>query len=288
MEMPGARRSNYTLLSQFPDDQVSVSVTGAPPPHYDSSFSSASNNNSGNNGKSKGGFDWDHHPSGGGGDHRPSNRAGNMYSSSLGLQRQSSGSSFGESSLSGDYYVPTLSAAGNEIEMVGFPQDDGGFRLGLGDSRMQMATDSAGGSSSGKSWAQQTEESYQLQLALALRLSSEATCADDPNFLDPVPDESALRTSPSSAETVSHRFWVLVLMPFVCSCLALFNVLESLFIECFEIFIDTRFSCFQVSVRYLSQPLIEIGEYWSFIIADVLILGVSSIGCFRSCLRYRG
>ena len=95
MEMPGARRSNYTLLSQFPDDQVSVSVTGAPPPHYDSSLSSASNNNSGNNGKSKSGFDWDHHPSGGGGDHRPPNRAGNMYSSSLGLQRQSSGSSFG-------------------------------------------------------------------------------------------------------------------------------------------------------------------------------------------------
>ncbi|KAF8115331.1 hypothetical protein N665_0029s0166 [Sinapis alba] len=209
MEMPGTRRSNYTLLSQFPDDQVSVSVTGAPPPHYDS-LSSASNNNSGNNGKSKGGFDWD--PSGG--DHRLSNqpnRVGNMYSSSLGLQRQSSGSSFGESSLSGDYYMPTLSAAGNEIEMVGFPQDDG-FRLGFGggggDSRIQMATDSAGGSSSGKSWAQQTEESYQLQLALALRLSSEATCADDPNFLDPVPDESALRTSPSSAETVSHRFWV--------------------------------------------------------------------------------
>jgi serine/threonine-protein kinase CTR1 len=107
--------------------------------------------------------------------------------------------------------MPTLSAAANEIESVGFPQDDG-FRLGFGggggDLRIQMAADSAGGSSSGKSWAQQTEESYQLQLALALRLSSEATCADDPNFLDPVPDESALRTSPSSAETVSHRFWV--------------------------------------------------------------------------------
>ncbi|CAA7034002.1 unnamed protein product [Microthlaspi erraticum] len=215
MEMPG-RRSNYTLLSQFSDDQVSVSVTGAPPPHYDSLSSenrSASNNNSGNTGKTKadrGGFDWD--PSGG--DHRLSgqpNRAGNMYSSSLGLQRQSSGSSFGESSLSGDYYMPTLSAAANEIESIGFPQDDG-FRLGFGggggDLRIQMAADSAGGSSSGKSWAQQTEESYQLQLALALRLSSEATCADDPNFLDPVPDESALRTSPSSAETVSHRFWV--------------------------------------------------------------------------------
>lgn len=48
-----------------------------------------------------------------------------------------------------------------------------------------------------------------MQLALALRLSSEATCADDPNFLDPVFDESGLRTaSSSSAETVSHRFWV--------------------------------------------------------------------------------
>ncbi|CAH8269942.1 unnamed protein product [Arabidopsis lyrata] len=217
MEMPG-RRSNYTLLSQFSEDQVSVSVTGAPPPHYDSlSSENRSNNNSGNNGKTKterGGFDWD--PSGGGGgDHRLSNQpnrvGNNMYASSLGLQRQSSGSSFGESSLSGDYYMPTLSAAANEIESVGFPQDDG-FRLGFGggggDLRIQMAGESAGGSSSGKSWAQQTEESYQLQLALALRLSSEATCADDPNFLDPVPDESALRTSPSSAETVSHRFWV--------------------------------------------------------------------------------
>ncbi|CAN8237363.1 unnamed protein product [Cochlearia groenlandica] len=206
MEMSD-RRSNYTLLTQFPDDQVSVSVTGAPPPHYDS-FSTdnrtASNNNN-NSGKAKsdrGGFDWD----------QPNRAAGNMlFSSPLGLQRQSSGSSFGESSFSGDYYMPTLSESANEIEPIGFPQDDG-FRIGFsggggGDLRLHAA-DLAGGSSSAKSWAQQTEESYQLQLALALRLSSEATCADDPNFLDPVPDESALRTSPSSAETVSHRFWV--------------------------------------------------------------------------------
>ncbi|KAL0641460.1 hypothetical protein Bca4012_102859 [Brassica carinata] len=201
MEMPG-RRSNYTLLSQFPDDQVSVSVTGAPPPHYDS-FSSE-NRSGGSNGKSKagGGFDWD--PSN---NNQPANRgAGNVYASPLGLQRQSSGSSFGESSLSGgDYYVPSA-AAGSEIESAGFPLDVG---FGGGDLRIQMAADSGGGgSASGKSWAQQTEESYQLQLALALRLSSEATCADDPNFLDPVPDESALRTSSSSAETVLHRFWV--------------------------------------------------------------------------------
>ncbi|PSR98489.1 Serine/threonine-protein kinase [Actinidia chinensis var. chinensis] len=61
-----------------------------------------------------------------------------------------------------------------------------------------------------KSWARQTEESYQFQMALALRLSSEATCADDPNFLDHVADESESRSLASfgSAESMSHRFWV--------------------------------------------------------------------------------
>ncbi|XP_042045966.1 serine/threonine-protein kinase CTR1-like isoform X2 [Salvia splendens] len=65
------------------------------------------------------------------------------------------------------------------------------------------------GWSSSKSWAQQTEESYQLQLALAIRLSSEATCADDPNFLDPVPDQAAsvASSSPASAEAISNRYW---------------------------------------------------------------------------------
>ncbi|RDX91734.1 Serine/threonine-protein kinase CTR1, partial [Mucuna pruriens] len=45
-----------------------------------------------------------------------------------------------------------------------------------------------------KSWAKQTEESYQLQLALALRLSSHsASSSDHPS---------------SSAQELSHRFWV--------------------------------------------------------------------------------
>ncbi|KAF8006832.1 hypothetical protein BT93_K0982 [Corymbia citriodora subsp. variegata] len=184
MEMPG-RRSNYTLISQFPDDQPPA---GAPLPYYESSLS---------------------------GDHR-ANRIGNMYAP---LQRESSGSSFGESSFSGEYNAPTLStAAANDLDMFGYGHDDvyrmGGGGVG-GDLRLKgmdvavAVVAGGGGSSSGKSWAQQTEESYQLQLALALRLSSEATCADDPNFLDPVPDESASRSSSSgSAEAVSHRFWV--------------------------------------------------------------------------------
>ncbi|KAG5556653.1 hypothetical protein RHGRI_007058 [Rhododendron griersonianum] len=169
MDMP-TRRSNYTLLSQVPDEQP---LSG--------------------DGKGKrergGGFDWELV------DHR---MAGNQ-SGRIGLQRQSSGSSFGDnSSLSGEYYLPSS-------ETTALDPDDS-LRIG---SKARAADLSGGGgvgsaSTSSKSWAQQTEESYQLQLALALRLSSEATCADDPNFLDPVPDESASR-SLASAESISHR-----------------------------------------------------------------------------------
>ncbi|KAF7818741.1 serine/threonine-protein kinase CTR1 [Senna tora] len=207
MEMPG-RRSNYTLLSQFPDDHygggAALSGTAGP---------SSSGDGKNNKGKLDRGFDLDL-----GADHRVTqqgNRIGNLYPS-IGLQRQSSESSFGGSSLSGEYYAPTLSTATtNEIDAFGYVHEDGlriGGGAGVGSELRTKLTESAlrtGGSSSGKSWAQQTEESYQLQLALALRLSSEATCADDPNFLDPVPDESALRSSSSSSpELVSHRFWV--------------------------------------------------------------------------------
>ncbi|KAK7392561.1 hypothetical protein VNO78_21004 [Psophocarpus tetragonolobus] len=184
MEMP-ARRSNYSLLSQIPDDQFSG---GAAP-------SSSGDGKTGRAGKSDRAFDWELVA-----DHRATNRIGNLYSS-IGLQRQSSGSSYGESSLSGggDFYAPTLStAAASDVDAFGYFHDE---RSKFSEAPARIA------GSSGKSWAQQTEESYQLQLALALRLSSDATCADDPNFLDPIPDDATLRLS-SSAEAVSHRFWV--------------------------------------------------------------------------------
>ena len=66
-----------------------------------------------------------------------------------------------------------------------------------------------------RSWAQQTEESYQLQLALALRLSAEATCADDPHFLGPAPNDPWARPGSASAEVLSHRFWVWKFILFV-------------------------------------------------------------------------
>lgn len=197
MEMP-ARRSNYTLLNQ--DDQYTASATGAPTSFYESSLSGeGKNNNNNNRGKAERAFDWDAV-----GDPR-GNRIGNLHPS-IGLQRQSSGSSFGESSISGEYYPPTLSTAGaNEIDGLGAYVHDDVFRVG--EFRAMAVGNTCGGSSSGKSWAQQTEESYQLQLALALRLSSEATCADDPNFLDRVPDVSTSRSC--SAEAMSHRYWVI-------------------------------------------------------------------------------
>ena len=117
-----ARRSNYTLLSQVPDEQFVTSSAGAPTSFYESSLSGESKNN--NKLKAERPLDWDAV-----GDHR-GNRIGNLYSS-IGLQRQSSGSSFGESSLSGEYYAPTLStSAANEIDGLGTYTHDDVFRIG--------------------------------------------------------------------------------------------------------------------------------------------------------------
>lgn len=196
MEMP-ARRSNYSILSQVPDDQFSYAASASAPAPSSSSDGKAS----------RGGWELV-------GDHRQgNNRIGNLnLYSSIGLQRQSSGSSYGESSLAsgGDYYAQNLSAvAASEVDAFGYLHE-------VGEVRGKLAESAAwNGGSSGKSWAQQTEESYQLQLALALRLSSDATCADDPNFLDPVPDDAASRLS-ASAEAVSHRFWVCCLLYLDC------------------------------------------------------------------------
>ncbi|CAD6342472.1 unnamed protein product [Miscanthus lutarioriparius] len=64
-------------------------------------------------------------------------------------------------------------------------------------------------SSSSKSWAQQAEEAYHLQLALALRLCSEASSAADPNFLDSSSTAAADHLQHiASPQSLSHRFWV--------------------------------------------------------------------------------
>ncbi|KAK6943981.1 Serine-threonine/tyrosine-protein kinase, catalytic domain [Dillenia turbinata] len=197
MDMPG-RRSNYTLLSQFADDHQPQ----PPPPKYGGAAASTTiltpspyheSSHSGDKNRLMSSFDWEQTS-----DHR---RIG-VLPAIGGLQRQSSGSSFGGSSLSGEYYAPPTIPAAHDADAVSYLQDDA-FRVKSGGGGVDMVHSS----SSSKSWAQQTEESYQLQLALALRLSLEATCAEDPNFLDPN-DDSAAPRSCGSPEAVSHRFWV--------------------------------------------------------------------------------
>ncbi|KAL6634241.1 hypothetical protein ACP70R_026912 [Stipagrostis hirtigluma subsp. patula] len=67
-----------------------------------------------------------------------------------------------------------------------------------------------GSSSASRSWAQQAEEAYHLQLALALRLCSEASSAADPNFLDSSSSAAADHHHHhiASPQSLSHRFWV--------------------------------------------------------------------------------
>ncbi|XP_071699193.1 serine/threonine-protein kinase CTR1-like [Rutidosis leptorrhynchoides] len=219
----GSRRTNYTLLTQIPDDDhlqppppppiLSGTGTGSGGGGYDSSHSGEKKRND------RAGFDWDLMNLTT--DQRiQQNRQSTFPASSIsGLQRQSSGSSYGESSISGDYFVPSLSAAavnsggGDPDGYSSLPDGSGG---GGGEVLRLKSSEAGGGGGGGgsyssKSWAQQTEESYQLQLALALRLSTEAMCSDDPNLLDPVTDETAgSRSSVSntaSAEVLSHRFW---------------------------------------------------------------------------------
>lgn len=214
MEMPG-RGSSYTLLSQNQDEPFHQQPPSAQQPKFSAGgggyvvqqplyYEPRSAEKNKPKSERAGALDWDAidqrmiQPQS-----QQSRIGGAGFSGSFGLQRQSSGSSFGESSISGDYHVSSLS---NPEVAFTHPSDGGAeFRGKTGE-----VSAGARGSSYSKSWAQQTEESYQLQLALALRLSAEATCADDPNFLDPVPDESssAASTMSCSPEAISHRFWV--------------------------------------------------------------------------------
>ncbi|PHU05541.1 Serine/threonine-protein kinase CTR1 [Capsicum chinense] len=172
--MSGRRSRSYTLLSQIPDDNFSPA-----PPKFAAVGGSGTPYNESNSGEKNRGkvFDWD-----------LMNLVGSLaVPGSIGSLRQSSEGSFGDNSsvsaVSGENYV--------EVTSFGYKNDG------------------CGGSSVGRSWAQQTEESYQLQLALAIRLASEATCADSPNFLDPATDVLAVRDSVSgSAEAMSHRLWI--------------------------------------------------------------------------------
>ncbi|XP_078433899.1 protein kinase superfamily protein [Wolffia australiana] len=168
MEMLG-RRSNYALVSQDADDPTGQFAEPLP-----SRFPFPKPAAGGSS------FDWFFH----------------QESRIAPLQRQSSGSSYGESSLSGDYYLPaTVAASAGDLD--GGRYNPVGSLAGEAAAKVLTPT---------KSWAQQAEEAYQLQLAVALRLCTEASCADDPRFLDPA--EPALLPVSSPPDSLAHRFWV--------------------------------------------------------------------------------
>ncbi|CAL5021692.1 unnamed protein product [Urochloa decumbens] len=107
------------------------------------------------------------------------------------LQRQSSGSSAGGGD-DGEGSSTASTLANAELR-------------DRGDGVDRPPSSSGGG---GKSWAQQAEEAYHLQLALALRLCSEATSAADPNFLDSSSSPADHLQHIASPQSLSHRFWV--------------------------------------------------------------------------------
>ncbi|MCO5600347.1 hypothetical protein L7F22_054458 [Adiantum nelumboides] len=119
------------------------------------------------------------------------------------LQRQSSGSSFVDSLFSSDVpfsnLSPTISFSDGDLGLIGTYLDD------------ICKQDEAAGAMQDYSWAQQTEQSYNLQLALALRLVAEAGLSEEPLFLPCFTTENrqvVCSAGANSVQTTAFRFWV--------------------------------------------------------------------------------
>ncbi|KAI5084308.1 hypothetical protein GOP47_0000477 [Adiantum capillus-veneris] len=119
------------------------------------------------------------------------------------LQRQSSGSSFADSLFSSDIPLstrsPTISLSGGDSGLLGTYLDD------------VWRQDEAAGAMQACSWAQQTEQSYNLQLALALRLVAEAGLSEEPLVLPCFSTENrqvVCSTGTDSVQATAFRFWV--------------------------------------------------------------------------------
>jgi serine/threonine-protein kinase CTR1 len=99
-------------------------------------------------------------------------------------------------------------SSGSTDDGEGFPSVSTVANAECRENKANTGTGDPPPSSSSKSWAQQAEEAYQLQLALALRLCSDAASAADPNFLDSADPEHHHNHIATSPQSLSHRFWV--------------------------------------------------------------------------------
>ncbi|KAJ7553595.1 hypothetical protein O6H91_06G104600 [Diphasiastrum complanatum] len=122
------------------------------------------------------------------------------------LRRESSGGSFTDSLASSDCQAqlpsPSRSCNPNDITFSNvldeiYKQDGSRGRRGQYDDSVS-------------SLAQQTEQSYNLQLALALRLMADAELTEEPGFLDsPFEEDGQCYSSAKrSVLATAHRFWV--------------------------------------------------------------------------------
>ncbi|KAJ1279356.1 hypothetical protein BS78_04G149400 [Paspalum vaginatum] len=174
---PPAAGASYSLLSSSPPTATSVSNDGCSP-HYPPFPASDDDEPSSFAAAAKLPFQ------------QPQRRSSPHRGAADWLlqQRQSSGSSVGGDDGDGEGSSTVSSTLANAAE----------YRDSKGDADRPP-------SCSSKSWAQQAEEAYHLQLAFALRLCSEASSAADPHFLDSSADHLQHTASPQS---LSHRFWV--------------------------------------------------------------------------------
>ncbi|MCO5591665.1 hypothetical protein L7F22_045656 [Adiantum nelumboides] len=138
-------------------------------------------------------------------DHNFCSKDGSFPASCSLLQRQSSGGSYSDSLFSSDVPLssisPTVSFSASDSALFGTQSEgqDGGKGI------KQMSA------SSQQSWAQLTEQSYNLQLTLALRVVAEAEITEEPILLPNYTSEVQpffLSAGSSSVQATTLRFWV--------------------------------------------------------------------------------
>lgn len=145
-------------------------------------------------------------------------RTGPYASSSL--VRQSSGGSCSDSLIASDYLGASPNQSLNNLSDSTFLNSlyvleafkrDGIDPAGTGGTSMDFLGESTSDEGP-KSWLQQSEQSYSLQMALALRLMADAELTEELRLLGShfkeIGQASSCSAARRSVEATSHRFWV--------------------------------------------------------------------------------
>ncbi|KAG6542680.1 hypothetical protein Mapa_015915 [Marchantia paleacea] len=127
-------------------------------------------------------------------------RKGALASTSS-LNRQTSGESFTDSILSSDVTLPTS-------PNLSLNPSNSTFLNSLYEATKQLRSDDEEVEEPPKSWAQHAEQSYNMQLALALRLMAEAELTAETRLIGYHFKDNTCSAARRSVEATAHRFWV--------------------------------------------------------------------------------